>query len=179
MLCSLCKLLPAVKRNGTDEHVVQAHSPVTGAAHTSHSEDMQCPALTVNDSRWTTAVEDDDCGAALRRGQPSRPSHWTRTAKQRWALGSAARVREGHECPCTPYDVAVRSRLGSSCSVQRWRRTVGPIGSVHTPGSLLCTAHLSAVLRTRQCREKLLPNSRTHANEPSVTRTPHLGIEQP
>ena len=126
----------------------------------------------------TTAMEDDDCGAALRRGQPSRPSHWARTAKQRWALGSAARVREGHECPCTPYDVAVRSRFRRTVPVQRWRRTVAPIGLAHTPGSRLCAAHLSAVLRTRQCGEKVRLSSRTRANEPFVTLTPQLGIEQ-
>ncbi len=73
MFCSLCKLLPAVKRNGTDEYVIQAHSPVTGAACTSHPEDVQCPALTVIETRWTTAVEDDDCGAGSKEGQQSGP----------------------------------------------------------------------------------------------------------
>ena len=61
---------------------------------------------------WTTAVEDDECGAGLRRGQPSRPSHWARTAKQRWGSGSAARVQQRHECHAPRPMWAVRHSWG-------------------------------------------------------------------
>ena len=37
---------------------------------------------------------------------------------------------------------------------------------------------MSRMLRTRQCAEKVLPNSRTRANERFVTIPAQLGIEQ-
>mgnify|MGYP007071508373 CR=1 FL=1 len=99
-------------------------------------------------------------------------------AKQRWRHRCAARLREGHECDGPRLDATVRSRFGSTCSVEERAEPLGLGGQEHSSGYRLCSAHLSRVLPARERGEKVLPNSRDTANERFVTLASHLGMEQ-